>query len=274
LIHYKTPYLNGIMKLNSFFVAAAIAFGSSLVLAHPIDSEYYSRDLAAFDEFDAREMYEAYDARELSDEDLEARQFDDEDIFERAVPAPVTPQPVSKKGNVVSPKPVVAVSDKKTTKVDDVKKGTTENTPAAKPDGHKKSEKPEKTLAADKKHIAADKKRLVADERRLVADEKRLIADEKHLAADKKHHKTSEKAARHRGHKESTESKKALGKKKGDKEHKDEGYKRKTSEDEKGPRTKKQRLSKQTDEHDTTTKPSKKQPLKPLSEAAQAHVEA
>lgn len=157
MIHDKTPYLNVIMKLNSFFVAAAIAFGSSLVLAHPIDSEYYSRDLADFDEFDARELYDAYDARELSEEDFEARQFDDEDIFERAVPAPVTPQPVSKKGDAV-PKPVVAVSDTKTTKVDDVKKGTTEKsrttdkpglkektkTLAAKHDGDKKIRKVQK----------------------------------------------------------------------------------------------------------------------------------
>jgi len=56
------------MKLNSYFVAVSLAFASSLVLARPIDSEYYSRDLADIEEFDARDMYDVYDAREYLDE--------------------------------------------------------------------------------------------------------------------------------------------------------------------------------------------------------------
>ncbi len=77
------------MKLNTFFVAVALAYGSSLVLALPIDSEYYSRDLADLEEFNAREFYDVYDAREFNDE-LDARQFYDEDLFERQLSAPVT----------------------------------------------------------------------------------------------------------------------------------------------------------------------------------------
>jgi hypothetical protein len=78
------------MKLNIFVALAALAFGSSLVLAAPVDSDmqdlaaretfevedFVARDFADVDEFDAREYY---------DEDLEAREDELEDVFARSV---------------------------------------------------------------------------------------------------------------------------------------------------------------------------------------------
>ncbi len=71
------------MKLNIIFIAAAVAYASSTVLALPLDSELVTRDLADFDDFDAREV---------SDADLDAREFDEE-IFEREPKSTLDPLP-------------------------------------------------------------------------------------------------------------------------------------------------------------------------------------
>jgi hypothetical protein len=71
------------MKLNIIFIAAALAYASSAVLALPVDSQFVTRDLADFDDFDAREV---------SDADLDAREFDEE-IFEREPKSTLDPLP-------------------------------------------------------------------------------------------------------------------------------------------------------------------------------------
>jgi len=73
------------MKINVFFVAAALAYGSSLVMAQEIvapggvdvDAREFKEDLEAREP----ELTIDIDAREL-DDDLEARE-DDDDIFAR-----------------------------------------------------------------------------------------------------------------------------------------------------------------------------------------------
>jgi hypothetical protein len=102
------------MKLSIFFVAAALAYGSSLVVAQPIESDYFARDLADVEEFGAREVYDIdIDAREFLDDDLAARDYFDEDfvareylgdelevrefdddLFEREAPSPSPPKKV------------------------------------------------------------------------------------------------------------------------------------------------------------------------------------
>jgi len=79
------------MKFNVFVAIAALAYGSSLVLAAPVDfdtqalaarevsyevEDFVARDVADVDEFDAREYL---------DEELEAREDELEDVFERSV---------------------------------------------------------------------------------------------------------------------------------------------------------------------------------------------
>jgi len=74
------------MKLNLLFVAAAIAYGSSVVVAQSYDNEFVTRDLADIEDFDAREFYDVdLDARELFDEELDAREFDIEDFDARDI---------------------------------------------------------------------------------------------------------------------------------------------------------------------------------------------
>ena len=88
------------MKLNYFFAAVvALAYGSSLVLAIPIQREFEARDFDNDDlitrevvDFEAREFPVVdIDTREFNnDEDLELREFEDledrefEDIAERS----------------------------------------------------------------------------------------------------------------------------------------------------------------------------------------------
>ena len=71
------------MKLNIIFIAAALAYASSAVLALPVNSEFVTRDLADVDNLDAREV---------SDADLDAREFDEE-IFEREPKSTLDPLP-------------------------------------------------------------------------------------------------------------------------------------------------------------------------------------
>jgi len=86
------------MKLNYFFaVTAALAYGSSLVLAIPIEQEFEARDFDSDDlitreavDFEARELpIVDIEAREVDDDDLELREFEDledrelEDIVRR-----------------------------------------------------------------------------------------------------------------------------------------------------------------------------------------------
>ena len=68
------------MKLNIIFIAAALAYASSAVLALPVNSEFVTRDV------------EDFDAREVSDADLDARALDQE-IFEREPKATLDPLP-------------------------------------------------------------------------------------------------------------------------------------------------------------------------------------
>jgi len=66
------------MKLNYFFAAAALAYGSSLVIAIPIEQIFEARDLDN-DDLITREVV-GLEARELPIVDIEAREFDDEDL--------------------------------------------------------------------------------------------------------------------------------------------------------------------------------------------------
>jgi len=80
------------MKLNLFVALAALAFGSSLVLAAPVNLD--TQDLAAreptydVEDFIARDFADVdeLDAREYFDEGLvEAREDEQEDVFARSV---------------------------------------------------------------------------------------------------------------------------------------------------------------------------------------------
>jgi hypothetical protein len=79
------------MKFNVFVAIAALAFGSSLVLAAPVEID--TQDLAArevsydVENFVARDFADVdeFDAREYLDEELEAREDELEDVFERSV---------------------------------------------------------------------------------------------------------------------------------------------------------------------------------------------
>jgi hypothetical protein len=73
------------MKLNVFFVAAALAYGSSLVVAQNIESNIAAREVADVEGIVAREPGVDVDAREFVEEearepeltDIDARDLDD-----------------------------------------------------------------------------------------------------------------------------------------------------------------------------------------------------
>lgn len=67
------------MKLNLIISFAALALGSSLVLAAPVD--YDMQELAARESYDIEDLM----AREYFNEQLEARDDELEDVFAREV---------------------------------------------------------------------------------------------------------------------------------------------------------------------------------------------
>lgn len=69
------------MKLNYFFAAgAALVYGSSLVLAIPIEREFEARDFDN-DDLITREAID-FEARELPIVDINTREFSDDDDLE------------------------------------------------------------------------------------------------------------------------------------------------------------------------------------------------
>lgn len=60
------------MKLNIIFIAATLAYGSSIVLGLPFDSEFVTRDLSDLDDVNAREFDEEIFEREPKSTDLDS----------------------------------------------------------------------------------------------------------------------------------------------------------------------------------------------------------
>jgi hypothetical protein len=72
------------MKINVLLVAAALAYGSSVVLAVPYQPNLVVREVATVEPINARELSDALvEARENLVSDLAAREVETEDIFER-----------------------------------------------------------------------------------------------------------------------------------------------------------------------------------------------
>ena len=62
------------MKLNVFFVAAALAYSSSLVVARPVGFNLNAREVTDVVDINARELGVDVDIREYATEDLQARE--------------------------------------------------------------------------------------------------------------------------------------------------------------------------------------------------------
>lgn len=73
------------MKLNIFFVATALAYGSSLVAGLYYDRNLFRRDVADVEELDARDFHDGHRKGygHLSGVEINGRDFDEdfEDVF-------------------------------------------------------------------------------------------------------------------------------------------------------------------------------------------------
>src|ERR1700691_5700898 len=76
------------MKFNVFVTLAALAFGSSLVLAAPVDfdmQDLVTRETYEVEDFVARDIANEFEAREIPSVELKAREDVLEDLFARQV---------------------------------------------------------------------------------------------------------------------------------------------------------------------------------------------